>query len=463
MAASKMSGGEALLALDALELRDRLASGALKAVDLAAACLERIGKVEPDVQAWSWLESDQVLDQARRLDAFRASGRPVGPLHGMPVALKDIIDTARIPTENGCAVDKGRVPTRDAHVVTRLKAAGAVIMGKTVTTELAFLAPGKTRNPHNHAHTPGGSSSGSAAAVAAGMVPLAVGTQTGGSIIRPAAFCGITGFKPSFGAIARTGVLSQSPFLDTMGVFARSPEGAAMLADALYGYDDGDPFSELGPNPRLLATASAPPPLKPVFAFIRPPGWDRADEEMQAAIGELAEALGADCFEVSLPEAFQQAEAQRRIINFAEMAKCYYGYETRGRELLAAETIDGIEQGKAVLARDYIAALDWRSYLNAALDEIFERCDAILTPAALGPAPHGLSSTGDSLFNGLWTLCGTPAVTVPLFEAGNGLPMGAQLVGRRGNDGRLLRTASWLARFAAALGSETHDMERRHG
>lgn len=445
MAVKKKSKGDAIIALGAIELRDRLASGALKAVDAAQAFLDRVAQREPEVQAWVWLESEHVLEQARKLDAYRATGRPIGPLHGLPVAIKDVIDTVRIPTENGTVLDKGRVPGRDAFVVERLKQAGAVIMGKTVTTELAYLAPGKTRNPVNGEHTPGGSSSGSAAAVAAGMVPLAIGTQTGGSIIRPAAFCGITGFKPTFGAIPRTGALVQSPTLDTIGVFARTPEEAALVADVLFGQDAGDPATSGAPAPRLLATASSKPPLEPVFAFIRPPGWDDADEETKEALAELFTALGDGCFEIALPKPFEQAEGQRKIINFAEMAKHYYHYENRGRSELKPETLDAIDRGKQILARDYIAALDWRDYLNAGMEEVFERCDAVISPAALGTAPHGLETTGNGIFNGLWTLSGNPAVTIPVFEGGNGLPMGVQLVGRRGDDGRLLRAAAWLA------------------
>ncbi|MBL8708208.1 MAG: amidase, partial [Rhodospirillaceae bacterium] len=255
-----------ILGLGAVELRDRLARGAVRAVEIAEASLAQIAATEPRVQAWAWLDGAHVLDQARSLDAHRSAGRPIGPLHGVPVALKDIIDTAGMPTANGTALDAGRVPTADAFVVERLKAAGAIIMGKTVTTELAFMHPGKTRNPHNPDHTPGGSSSGSAAAVAAGMVPLAIGTQTGGSVIRPASYCGVTGFKPSFGAIPRTGILTQSPSLDTVGVFARSPEDAALLAESLFGYSADDRATQPIPAPRLLETALSAPPVTPTLA-----------------------------------------------------------------------------------------------------------------------------------------------------------------------------------------------------
>jgi len=445
MAASRRPASDGRFALlPAIELRERLARGALKAVDLIDDCLAVVAAREPDVQAWAWLDGEHAIAQARALDAHRESGRAIGPLHGLPVGVKDIIDTAKIRTENGTAIDAGRVPVRDAAVVQRLKAAGAVIMGKTATTELAYLHPAKTRNPWHPDHTPGGSSAGSAAAVAAGMVPLAIGTQTGGSVIRPAAYCGSVGFKPSFGAIPRSGILSQSPSLDTVGVFARSIGDAALLAEALFGDDDGDPATAPAPHPRLLATATERPPVPPAFAFVPPPGYDTASDEMRRGLHEVVEALGEQCFEAALPQAFGEATAIRERINFAEMAKCYYAYERRGWDQLSAETRAAMEAGKAVLARDYIAALDWPAVLNAGLEEIFARCDALLTPATQGAAPAGLGSTGSAVFNGLWTLCGVPAVTLPLLQSETGLPMGVQLIGRRGNDARLLRTARWL-------------------
>lgn len=440
-----------LLTLDACTLRDRLASGAVKAVELVEASIARIEAREPEVQAWAWFDADFARQQARALDMHRRAGRPIGPLHGLPVALKDIIDTAKIPTENGCALDEGRVPIRDAAIVDRLKAAGAIIMGKTVTTELAYLQAGATRNPHNSAHSPGGSSSGSAAAVADGMVPLAVGTQTGGSVIRPASFCGVTGFKPSFGAIPRSGVLMQSPTLDTLGVFARTPADAAMLAQVLFGHDAGDAATVPAPVPKLLEITTSAPPVKPVFAFVKPPGWDAADPELHAAFEELCEALGEQVFEVALPAAFDEAATIRERINLAEMARYYYRY-AKQMEVLGPRTQEALNRGNAILARDYLAALDWPRVLYAGLEEIFERCDAIICPAATGPAPEGLASTGDAIFNGLWTLAGVPAVTVPAFAAGNGLPMGVQMVAARGNDARLLRNAHWFHTWLATAG-----------
>lgn len=431
----------ALLALPATEVRDRLASGALRAVELVEACLARIAAREPDVRAWAFLDGAHALAQARALDARRLSGAPIGPLHGLPVGVKDVIDVRGMPTGHGLADRAGRVAQTDAFVAARLRAAGAILIGKTATAEAAFLEPPATRNPHDPARTPGGSSSGSAAAVAAGMVPLAIGTQTGGSVIRPAAFCGITGFKPSFGLIPRTGVLSQSPNLDTMGVFGRSVEDVALLAEALAGHDPADPASEPMPAPRLPETAASAPPVAPTLALVRPPGWEAASEDMRLALEELASLLGRDCIALDLPPSFGAAADLRRRINLAEMAHHYADLEAQAP--LSPLLRDALAEGRAIPATDYLRALDARSDLLAGLAPIFHRCDAILCPAASGPAP-GRETTGDAIFNGLWTLCGLPAITLPLFASSEGLPMGAQLVGPRGGDARLLRTARWL-------------------
>src|SRR5437868_4776124 len=227
--------------LTASAAAQRMRDGLLSAEELVGACLERIRQVEPTVQAWQFLDEQHALAQARAADERRRSGQPVGALNGIPVGIKDIIDTGDMPTENGTVLHKGRTPRTDAAVVTKLRAAGAVIMGKTVTTECAYFNPGKTRNPHNPEHTPGGSSSGSAAAVAAAMVPLALGSQPACSVIRPGAFCGDYAFKPTHGLIPRTGILQLSRALDHVGLFARSLDDLALAAEELVGYDEGDP------------------------------------------------------------------------------------------------------------------------------------------------------------------------------------------------------------------------------
>ncbi len=424
----------------AVELRDRLASGALSATDLAQACIARIHACDPQIEAWAWFDVDHVMRQAAALDTLRDSGGSLGPLHGLPIGLKDIIDTQGIPTENGCPVDAGRVPEEDAVIVERLKSAGALIMGKTVTTELAFLHPSKTKNPRNAAHTPGGSSSGSAAAVAAGMIPLAVGTQTAGSVIRPASFCGITGFKPSFGAIPRQGVLMQSHSLDTLGVFARDPESAALLAEVLM-----SPLDLQNESKReFLGQMQTAGNTAPKLAFVRPPGWEHADADLKYAFYHFIPKLGNKVFETTLPEVFDDAAEMRARINLAEMAHYYRRYFDTGAQLLGAQTRDAIREGLELPAHAYLEARARQKSMSGALAPLFAEYDAILCPAAPGPAPEGLGFTGNAIFNGLWTMAGTPAITLPLMTATNGLPMGVQLVGPVNEEARLLRTASWL-------------------
>ena len=434
--------------LGARALRDLIAKGALSAEAATAACLKRIAATEPDLQAWAFVDGQNAIAQARAMDARRKAGAAIGPLHGVPVGLKDVIDTARTPTEQGTPVQKGRVPSEDAHLVARLRAAGAVIIGKTVTTELAFLAPSRTRNPHDATCTPGGSSSGSAVAVASGQVPLAVGTQTGGSVIRPASYCGVVGVKPSFGLIGRTGVLAQSPFLDTVGGFARSLEDAALLIEAMAGHDPQDTATAMQPVPRLADAACEEPALPPLLAVVGLPGIEPV---MAEAMAELTAELGDRAHAIDLPPAFAEAEAIRRRINLAEMAKCYYALERRGVEELSPQMRAALAEGQGILARDYLAALDWRAVLNAGLDELLTRCDAILCPAATGPAPSlAGGTTGSAAMNGPWTLCGVPAITLPLMADEHGLPMGVQLIGRRGEDARLMRVAAWLTNRLSA-------------
>jgi Asp-tRNA(Asn)/Glu-tRNA(Gln) amidotransferase A subunit family amidase len=421
-----------------------LRDGVVSALDVVESCLDRIAAVDPDIQAWAFLDPGHARAQARALDEARANGRALGPLHGIPVGVKDIFDTRDMPTEDGTVLHAGRQPPRDSTVVALLRQAGAVIMGKTVTTEVALFGPGKTRNPHDATRTPGGSSSGSAAAVASGMVPLAVGSQTNGSVIRPASFCGVVGYKPTHGLISRPGVLPQSRALDTVGVFARSVPDAAMVAEAMMSYDSRDPDMRASGRPRLSEVAAEKPPLTPVLAFVPGPVWDQAEEETRQAFDELAEALGDSCEKFDLPDVFGHGQGAHRTINAVEMACSYVAFYERGKDKLSQVLIDMIDEGRRYPAVEYRQSLNWAGILNNGLDQVFERFDAIVTPAAAGPAPEGLQATGSPAFCTLWSLCGTPAVSLPLLQASNGLPMGVQLVGRRGDDARLLRTARWL-------------------
>ena len=436
--------------LSASDAARAIRDGALSAEELVEACLARIREADPAIEAWAHLDPEHARAQARARDADRREGRPIGPLHGLPVAVKDIFDTADLPTEDGTVLHAGRTPAHDAAAVAMLRAAGAVVMGKTVTTECATYTPGKTRNPHNPEHTPGGSSSGSAAAVAAGMVSLALGSQTNGSVIRPAAFCGVFGFKPTHGLIPRSGVLRLSRTLDHVGVFARSVEDVALICESLVGYDAADPDTRPRARPPLRRVAAEDPPLPPLLAFARTPLWDRTDGDQREGFAELVEHLGDRVVDLDLPAIAGEALNWHRTIMEAEMAANLDAEWTRGRDQLSASLRAQLERGRAVTALDYQQAVARIPLLNAGFEEIFERCDAILTPAAPGTAPKGLDATGDPSFCTLWTLAGMPAITLPLMQGANGLPLGVQLVGARGNDARLLRTARWLVGAVAA-------------
>ena len=431
-----------IIEFTASEAASEIARGAMSAEDYTRACLDRIAEADADVRAFAHLDPDHALAQARALDRHRGDGGRIGPLHGVPVGIKDIFDTADYPTECGSPVLAGRRPDTDAAAVRKLREAGAVIIGKTVTTEFAYFHPGKTRNPRDVTRTPGGSSSGSAAAVAAGMVPLAIGSQTNGSMIRPAAFCGVFGVKPSYGLISRAGALTLSRKLDHVGAFARSVDDLALMLDVLAGQDPADPDTRLYAAPNFRIAAAEPPPLPPSFTLVRTPKWDKADLEARSALEDLAKELGAS--EADLPDSYLAAWDAQRAIMAADMAYNLGAIVDKGGEI-SKPLRDLIAEGRNVTAVQYLAAVrDARRYADGLL-AIFEKLsDAIITLSAKGAAPQGLGATGDPVFCSLWTLTGLPALNVPLLADSSGLPIGVQLIGAPGRDDRLLRTANAL-------------------
>ena len=433
-----------LAQMTAAQAAEAIRAGQITSEELVAACLERIASLEERVGAWAFLDRELALAQAREADLARREGKALGSLHGVPVGVKDIFDTKDMPTEDGTVLHSGHRPDADATAVALLRQAGAVILGKTVTTELAVYSPGKTRNPHDPERTPGGSSSGSAAAVAAHMVPVAIGTQTNGSTIRPASFCGVYGFKPSHGLIPRHRMLQQSRPLDHVGVFGRTIEDVALAAEAMMAYDENDPDTRPRARPSLVQTAAGEPPVPPRLAFIKTPVWEQAEEDTKAAFAELMAHLGEGAEEVQLPGVFNNAVEWHRTIFHADLARSFEREYAQGKEKLSPVLREMIEHGQKVLAVDYNRAVENRALLVRILDEIFKWYDAVLTPAAPGEAPPGLGSTGSPVFCTLWTLCGMPAVSVPLLEGSSGMPMGAQLVAPKGGDARLLQTARWL-------------------
>ena len=424
-----------LRSLSAREAARQIAERRITSESLVTAYLDRIATSEAVVGAWQYLDREQALAAACRRDAEP----PRGPLHGIPIAVKDLIDTVDMPTAYGSPIYRNYRPAADASCVALARAAGAVILGKTVTTEFATFTPGKTANPRNPAHTPGGSSSGSAAAVADGMAPLAFGTQTAGSVIRPGAYCGCVAYKPSFGLINRTGVKPLADSLDTIGVFARSTEDAAFFAGAL---------SER-PALRQLAI----PQLAPHFGLYRTPIWDQAEPATAAALDAASAALeraGAVVMELAVAPSHEGlTEAQDTIMGFEIVRALAYERLKRSAEL-SPRLAQLIDAGMAIGADVYDQEQARTAAARVGLAAFFGPCDAILAPAAPGEAPAGLGNTGNPVFNRMWTLLGTPCVTLPGRWAENGLPTGVQLVGRVGDDARLMACAAFLEQALAA-------------
>jgi len=431
----------------ATDLAPRLRAGDVNAEDLVRDCLDRIEATDGAIQAWSHLDAEHALAQARALDELRRDGRPLGPLHGIPVAIKDIIDTADMPTEYGSPIHAGHQPVQDATLIAKLREAGAVIMGKSATTEFAFISAGKTANPHNPDHTPGGSSSGSAAAVAAGHVPLAVGTQTAGSVIRPASFCGVFGLKPSQGMISRAGVLRTAESLDQIGVFGRCLEDVALLVDVLSGHDAADQACYARAKPNLGAGCRAEAPVAPNFLWFGLPFDDRLDDDARAGFGELREVLGGQVETIALPESLGNIIDHQKVIHQYEVRRHLAHEFEHSPDQLSTAMRKTMQAADTIGADDYAHSLAAMAAAKSFFAELFHDYDAVLTPAATGAAPSGLERTGDPIFCTLWTFCGLPSLTLPLLQAENGLPIGVQLVAGLEEDDRLCRSAQWLLNF----------------
>jgi Asp-tRNA(Asn)/Glu-tRNA(Gln) amidotransferase A subunit family amidase len=412
--------------LSASEAVRRMAAKRLKAVDLVEACLERIARREGQVHAWEALDPEGALKRATLLDK---RAKPVGPLHGIPLAVKDIIATRRMPTTCGSPIYRDHVAGRDAACVTQLVKAGAILLGKSVTTEFAGGHAGKTHNPHNLRHTPAGSSSGSAAAVADFMVPVGYGTQTAGSVIRPGAFNGVVAYKGTYGWADMSGVKAYAPFLDTLGFFVREANDLALIR-AAYGHE-----------------ASGPPGRAPRVGFFRTPWWDEADavnrKNLELAARTLRSA-GARVRAWTAPASWAGLlEAQHRIM-VKEATQSYAGERARFSHLFSPIMRGVMIEGDAVNRRRYTDAKKRKRRALSQLDEAWRSFDLLLSPSAKGEAPSGLGNTGDPLFNRFWTLLGAPCIALPFNTGPFGLPLSVQLVGRPGNDDQLVAWARWV-------------------
>ena len=439
-----MTSEQTVQSLTGQETRDYLVSGRADVVEFVDQQLAYAKAVDDSIHAFANLDERVVRLQAEHLKAARARGEPPAPLFGVPVAIKDIIDTIDFPTAYGSPIHAGRYAVTDATVVRRLRDAGALIFGKTVTTEFATTVPGPTRNPHNPEHTPGGSSSGSAAAVAAGVVPLAVGTQTNGSMLRPASFCGVYGFKPSMGLLPRTGVFDQSPSLDQVGVFARCVEDLAWAAEVMSGDDGVDPATRGVAPKQLLTVCRSEPPVTPRFCFVKTPWWSQVDEEARAAYEAFIELMDGVVTLAELPPIVEQTAQWISTVNEAELAFALQREYRHHADALSPTLRQRVEKGSVIPVGEYLAAKDRMPHVACAFDEYFEHYDAILCPAALGGAPRGLASTGNPIMQTVWSFGGLPAVSLPLLNLSGGLPLGVQAVAGRHDDARLLRSARWL-------------------
>ncbi|MDC0531319.1 amidase [Alphaproteobacteria bacterium] len=422
-----------LIKINAVNALEMMQKGEITSEEYVTAFLEHINNREPEVGAWIFLDPEMALQQAREADKRRRD-KSSGKLNGLPIGIKDIIDTKDMPTENGSLIHKDRRPTEDAHLVKLLRDAGAVIMGKCVTTEFALSAPGKTKNPKDLECTPGGSSSGSAAAVSDYMIPLAIGSQTGGSVLRPASFTGILGLKPTFGTISRSGMSPISERLDHPGIYANSIDDIRLVASVILSYDKKD--LDMDSNYSFRNASNLKNPLK--FAFIKGPVWGSGDHDMQEKIKQFVDNSNLEIASVELGDDFIEAARCHEIIMNGSISRSLANYYENNKSKLHPFTIARFEAGKSVSTNSYIDAIEKAKKMKQTLSEIFLKFDAIITPAAPGQAPRDLMNTGNAIFNGYWTMLGVPAISLPLLEGKDGLPIGIQVITSWNKEAELL-------------------------
>ena len=432
-----------IFSLSAYELANHIKDAKITSVELCKKYIERINKFEKEVKAWAHFDKKVLLEKAEEADNYRRSGKPLGPLHGIPIALKDIIGTYDMPTECGTVLRKGS-RSQDAEIVDLLKSAGAIIMGKTSTTEFAYYSPSKTTNPHDYSRTPGGSSSGSAAAIAAHMAPLSIGSQTNGSTIRPASYCGIVGYKPSFGLISRNGVLKTSYNLDQIGLFGKKVEDVALLAKTLIKKDSYDPATVHYSADTILEVCKKGPFFEPKFIFYKTNSWKKIDKKSREAFEFFIKTFKKNIEVFDVPSYFKDIFKYHQIIYETDMANNLQVYYQKSKNKLSKEMQSAISRGMKYSAKDYAEAIDFIKRSYDSYKEVFEDYHGILTPSSTGVAEKGLKSTGSPEFCTVWTFMGVPSISLPLLQGENNLPLGIQLIGDKYDDLRFLGIARWL-------------------
>ena len=432
-----------IFSLKVEELAAKIKDAQISSVEICERYIERINKFEKDIKAWAHFDKKVLLEKASEADDHRKSGKPLGPLHGIPVAVKDIIGTVDMPTECGTVIRKGKSYSQNAEIVDLLLNAGAIVMGKTATSELAYLGPPKTTNPHDYSRTPGGSSSGSAASVASFMAPLSIGSQTGGSIIRPASYCGVVGYKPSYGLISRNGVLKTSNTLDHIGVFGRTVEDVALLAKILIKKDKSDPATIHYSVEKILEETKKGPLFEPKFIFYKTDFWKIIDKKSRESFEYFIKSFkNIEVFDT--PSYFKDIHRYHQIIHETDLANNFSVYYKKYKSKLSKFMQSAIAKGNKYSAKEYAEAIDFKKQSYESYQEVFEDYHGVITPSSPGVAPKGLTNTGTAEFNKVWSYLGTPCISLPLLEGENKLPLGVQLVGDRYDDHRFLGVAKWL-------------------
>ena len=433
-----------IFSLSVEELAFKIKDAQISSVEVCEKYIERISKFEKDVKAWAHFDKKILLEKASEADEYRRSGKPIGPLHGVPVAVKDIVGTIDMPTECGTVIRKGKSYSQNAEIVDLLNASGALIMGKTATSELAYLGPPKTTNPHDYSRTPGGSSSGSAASVASLMAPLSIGSQTGGSVIRPASYCGVVGYKPSYGLISRNGVLRTSNTLDHIGMFGRTVEDVALLAKVLIKKDNYDPATVYYSAENILSETKKGPLFEPKFIFYKTDHWKIIDKKSRESFEYFIKSFKKNIEIFDTPSYFKDIHKYHQIIHETDLANNFSIYYQKFKKKLSKYMQDAISNGNKYTAKEYAEAIDFMKRSYESYEEVFEDYHGVLSPSSPGVAPKGLKSTGTAEFNKVWSYLGTPCISLPLLEGENNLPLGVQLIGNKYDDHRFLGVANWL-------------------
>ena len=433
-----------IFSLSLVDLAEKIKNGQLSSVEVCENYIDRIKKFEKDIKAWAHFDKKVLLEKANEADEHRRAGKPTGSLHGVPIAVKDIIGTVDMPTECGTVIRKGKSYSQNAEIIDLLHASGAIVMGKTATSELAYLEPPATTNPHDKNRTPGGSSSGSAASVASFMAPASIGSQTGGSIIRPASYCGVVGYKPSYGLISRNGVLRTSYNLDQIGMFGRRVEDVAMLAKVLIKKDKYDSATIHYSTENIMSETNKGPIFDPKFIFYKTDHWKIIDKKSRESFEYFIKSFKKNIEVFDTPSYFKDIHKYHQIIHETDLANNFSVYYKRYKKKLSKYMLNAISNGNKYSAKEYAEAIDFMKRSYESYEEVFEDYHGVLSPSSPGVAPKGLKSTGTAEFNKVWSYLGTPCISLPLLEGENNLPLGVQLIGNKYDDHRFLGVANWL-------------------